>query len=454
MFDLLTNNATGPAVITRPAGVTRTQETFITVYDYLTQFMPHLLPELHYANGKGSITGVLALIGEEGTYASDQVKHAEMNRLHNRLTNVTYVGNTFTSPTPHNVQPNMVVLISDGVTRYQAYVDSVTSPTVFVALSKKVAGFNFQSAQVDISVDFSNTWDKATETFVTGNTWSPKFYENQTQIIKWRYDVAESDMAHDIWLETPNGPMWCNTEIERSNTLFENIIELTHFFSDQTEVGSDAQVAGSPIGMKCVVQQVEERGNLVNGYIEEKEDLEDMALRLVEQGVDQDNIMVLCDLQQMNKFNNLAATVSPNAVNAPNYGSFPNGEDMAIKLDFTRILISGKTFWFKHWKALNDPTILATGKFDTTGLTFLAFPMGKTAVKDEAGNVSKQPYLKILNRVKGSVNRKRKIQIFGEGGTPQLADKMTISYLNESTNQLVGANAWFVGQKGTGYTYG
>ena len=80
-FDLKNQNLTGVSVITQPGGVTRSKENFITVYDYLTQYQPHLIPELHYANGKGSITGMLALIGQEGTYASDVVKHSEINRL-------------------------------------------------------------------------------------------------------------------------------------------------------------------------------------------------------------------------------------------------------------------------------------------------------------------------------------------------------------------------------------
>lgn len=444
-FELLENNALGLAVITKPGGARRDAYSFMTLYDYAQKYKPEAIAEMFYANGRGSITGMLSMIGSEGTYASDQVKHAEMNRLHNRITGVTFSGNTFTSPTPHNIQPNMVILISDGVKTFQAYVDSVTSSTEFVALSKKAAGFSFTGTTVDISVDFSNTWDKGTGTFVTGNTWNPKFYENQTQIIKWRYDEAESDMAHDIWFETPDGPRWTNTDIERTNTLFDNIVELTHFFSDQVEAGSDADTAGAPKGMKCVVQQVSERGNIVNGYIENKNDLQDLALRIVEQGVDQDDYYVFCNLEQMNKFNDLCSTVSPSAVNQ--YGEFPNGENMAIFLDFNMIKISGKRFWFKHWKVLNDPTILASGKFDTTGLSFLAFPMGTTRVKDETGSVSKQPYLKVLHRAKGEINRKRKVEVFGPGGTPQLEDKLTLSYLNESTNQVIGANGWIVGFK-------
>ena len=450
-FDLLNHNALGLAVIDRPAGVRRDSYSFMTVYDYTVKYKPHVIAELFYAYGRGRVAGMINLLGMEGTYASDQIKHAEMLRLHNRVTNATYVGNTFTCPVPHNAQPNMMVLISDGVKRFQAYVDSVTSDTVFVALSTDADGFDFQGANVDITVDFSNSWDKGTGTFVTGNTWDPEFFDNQSQIIKWRFDEAESDMAHDIWFDTPDGPRWTNTDIERSNTLFDNLVELTQFFGRQVETGSPAAGAGAPIGMKGIVQIVEERGNPVNGYIETVEDLQEMALRIVENGVDADDYIILGDMEQMNRFNDLCASVSPASVNQ--YGTFPNGEDMAIKLDFKSIMVSGKTFWFKHWKALNDVTILAGNKFDTTGTSFLAFPLAKTRVKDETGTISKAPYMKVLYRAKGDVNRKRKIEVFGHGGTPQIEDKMTISYLCESTVQVIGANAWFVGSKGSEYTY-
>lgn len=449
-FDLKDQNLTGVAVIAQPGGVTRTAENFITVYDYLTQYQPHLIPELHYANGKGNITGMCALLGMEGTYASDVVKHSEMNRLHNRLNNVAVSTNTFTSPTPHNLQVNMVILISDGVKQVQAVVDSVTNSTVFVALNKKTGAFDF-AGNVDISVDFSNSWDKGTETFVSGNTWNPTFFQNYTQIIKWRYDVAESDMAHDIWLDTPNGPRWCNTEVERTNTLFDNIVELTYIFHERSEDASAAAQAGYAPGMKGAVQQVEERGNIANNYIETVEDLQEIALRIVEQGVDVAEYAIFCDLEQMNKFNTLASLVSPAAVNAGSYGAFNNSKEMALKLDFTSIMVSGITFYFKHYKLLNDPTIMATGKFETTSLAWLGVPMGKKAVKNEDGTVTKKAYWNLLSRVQGNVNRKRKVQIFGEGGTPQIADKMSILYTAERTNQLVGANAWFVGRKGDYY---
>lgn len=453
MSVILENNATGVAVVTRPAGVRRDQFNYIEEYDYLQKYAPHAIPGYHEAYGSGLLTELIDLLEMTGTYASDQVKHAEKGRLMNRVTGATVAGNTFTCPVPHNAQPNMIVNISDGVREFQAYVDSVTNNTVFVALSTEAAGFDFTGSTVDIQIDFSNTWDKATGTFATGNVWDPKFYENQTQILKWRADEAESDMAHDTWLMLPDGEIrWTNVLVEQSNNLFRNIVAMTQFFGRQVEDGSDAATAGAPKGMKSVRQQVEERGNVVNGYFETIEDLQDMALIINEQGVKATNYCILCDLEQMNLLNAICASASPSSVNQ--YGTFPNGENMAIKLDFTSIKVSGITFWFKHLKALNDVTAFGGGRFRTTGMNFIAFPLDTTTIKESVDGTEKvktSKYLNVLYRVKNGINRRLKMDIFGHGGTPQLEDKMTISYLSETTVQLVGANAWFVGAKGDAY---
>jgi hypothetical protein len=455
MAEILENNASGLAVITRPAGVRRDSYSFQTIYDYTLKYKPEVIAELHYANGRGKISGMMALLGMEGDYASDQVKHAEMNRLHNRVDDASFTDvagtATFTCATPHNAQVNMQVLISDGVKQGIGYVSAITSPTVFVAKNTELGVFGFTGSLVDITIDFSNSWNKGTGTFEQGNTWNPEFYENQSQIIKWRYDEAESDMANDIWFETPDGPRWTNTEIERTLTLFDNMIELTQFFGKEVKPGSPAALAGAPISMKGVVQIIEERGNVINGYLSTVSDLQDMALQMVEQGIDDDDYCILGDMEQMNKFNDLCAAVSPAAVNQ--YGSFPNGENMAIALDFSSIKVSGKTFYFKPWKVLNDVTILSGKRFDATGIGFIAFPMGTKKVKDETGQVSNSPYIKVLYRRQGDVNRKRKLEIFGHGGTPQIEDKMTLSCLCESTVQVIGANGLFVGGK-TATTYG
>jgi len=54
-FDLKTNNLSGLAIITTPDSSWRaTPENFISLYDYAQQYQPELIPELMYANGKGS----------------------------------------------------------------------------------------------------------------------------------------------------------------------------------------------------------------------------------------------------------------------------------------------------------------------------------------------------------------------------------------------------------------
>lgn len=448
-FDLKTNNLTGVAVIDQPGGVVATDANFITLYDYATQYQPELIPELHYANGKGSITGVLALLAGEKTYASDKVEHMEMNRLMNKLKNVTVAGNVFTSPTDHNLRPNMVIKISDGVKEVQAYVESITSSKIFVALNDKAGAYGFAGA-VDIVADFANRWDKGTKSFVKGRTWNPKKFENFTHITKERYDVNESDMAHNIWLDTPDGPRWCNTELERTNTLFDNIVELTQFFHERAADGSDSAVAGYAQGMNGVIPIVEKYGNISNSYIDSLTALQAIAKRIKLQ-TDCTEYTFFCNHEQMNAFNAICAGVNAAFLNGATYGSFPNGKEMALALDFVSIFVSGITFHFTSWKLLDDPTLMSGGKFDTTGIAYFGLPMGKQTVQNMEGGTESKPYLSIYNRVKGNVNRKRKATIFGLGGTPQEDDKMTMLLLNESTTQVVGANAFFVGRRGVVY---
>ena len=62
-FDLKTNNLSGLAIITTPDSSWRaTPENFISLYDYAKQYQPELIPELMYANGKGSILGFIRAI--------------------------------------------------------------------------------------------------------------------------------------------------------------------------------------------------------------------------------------------------------------------------------------------------------------------------------------------------------------------------------------------------------
>ena len=448
-FDLKNNNLSGLSIVDQPGGLIATNENFIDVYDYVTQYQPELIPDLHYANGKGSIAAFLRAVSKEDTYASDTIQHKEIGRLHNVLKNVVFSGTTtFTSPTPHNLRPNMVVKISDGVVERQATVTSITSPTVFEATNDAVGVFGF-SGNVTVLADFSNRFEKGSSPFQSGRNWDSKTFVNYTHILKETYDVSESNMAHKIWVNTPYGPRWFNQEMERTSTLFDNLGEMTAITHTRVEDGSDTDVLGLPKGMKGVVQQIEERGNVANDYIQTVDDLSDIAFRLKQQGGCRE-VTVWADHDQMRFFRILAAGVNSAFLNGAHYGIFQNSKEMALSLDFSSITVEGVTFHFTPWKLLDDPTLLGATNFKATSFGYLIVPAGLTTVMENGSKYDK-PYLSLRYRIDGDVNRKRTIKIFGINGTPQRDDKMTADFLTEMTNQVIGANNFFVGRRSDSY---
>jgi hypothetical protein len=152
----------------------------------------------------------------------------------------------------------------------------------------------------------------------------------------------------------------------------------------------------------------------------------------------------------MAKFRVLCASVNASFINGANYGMFNNSMDMALKLDFSSIFVDGVTFHFTPWRLLDDPSLLGATQFAATAPAFIAIPTG-TADVYENGSTQSKPYLSLRYRRDGAVDRKRQVKIFGLGGTPQKEDKMTANFLSEMTNQLVGANAYFIGRKSAAY---
>lgn len=443
-FSLPTNNLSGIAVIDAPAGVIASQANFISTYDYVTQYQPELIPELHYRNGLGRITDFLRITAKESSYASDVITHQEIGRLHNIIKNVAVAGSTFTAPAAHNLRVGDVVKISDasGVMA-QGRVSTVTSPTVFVLTNDAVGAFTF-TGTVDI-FPFSSRFLKGSAPFAQGHNWNPTPYSNYTHIIKETYEVNESDMAHQTWVMTPFGPRWFNAEMERTGSLFDNEVEMTQILHQRAAATSATVVAGEAAGMKGVVQQVEERGNVANDYIQSIDDLSNIAFRLKQQGACRE-VTVWSDHAQMKFFRTICAGVNANFLNGGYYGSFMNSKEMALSLDFQSLTVDGVTFHFTAWRLLDDPTLLGSAKFLTSAPGYLIIPSGMTDVM-ENGMASKKGYISLRYRRDGNVDRKRKVQIFGLGGTPQKDDKMSAYFLSETTNQVIGANQYFVGSR-------
>lgn len=447
MAELKSNNILGTASLNiSPSGVLATSFNFIDPYSYAIQYQPELAAKLHMKHGRGKITGFLKATGSEESYASDEVKHSEMGRLHQISENVSVAGDVFTCGTAHNLRVNETIIISDGIIEKQAIVSEITSSTVFVGENKEAGAFGF-TGNVTVSA-FSNTWDKGEENFTTGRKWTPDVITNYTHILKEFYQIAESDMAHITWVDTPFGDMWYNLEMIRTVDLYDNKIELTHILNRRAEDTSAAVTAGLPKGMKGVVQQIEERGNIMNEYITDIEELSEIAYRAKQQGNCR-AYTVWCDHQQMAYFRQMMAGLNAGYVGGTNYGVF-GSKEKALSLDFNEVEIDGVTFFFTSWSLLDDPTLLGANKFMATSIAYLFVPAGDMAVMEDGNQVSR-PYLSIRYRKSSAVDRYKKTEIFGGRiGTPHKKDTMEVLYTTEQTNQVVGANQYFVGRRGSG----
>lgn len=448
-FELLSTNLLGSAIIDQPAGVLATSENFIDPYTYASQYQPELIPELHMRNGKGSVIGFCRITGSTATYASDEIRHMEQGRLHNILKGVTVTGNSFASPTPHNLRPKDRVKLSDGVVERQATVQSITSPTVFVALNDGTGAFGFSDV-VDVIADFSSSFGKGEDQFEKGKNWNPKPYVNYSHILKETYSVSKSNMVHQSWVMTPAGPKWFNHEMERTNTLFENKEELTNIFHTRATAASASAVAGFIPGVKGVVQQIEERGNIGNQYITTLDGLSAIARRAKQQGTCR-SFTVWSDHTQMKNFREMMAGLNAGYLNGANYGIFNNSKEMAMMLDFSSVLVDGVSFHFTPLAVLEDPTLMGSAKFLQTNIACLIVPAGENYVSENGETVTR-PYLTLRHRSDGQVNRNKEITIYGLNTPhPQRKDIMTADYLSEITNQLVGANAFTVVRRGVFY---
>lgn len=449
-FDLKDFNGSGVAVITDNLSSLRAlPENFVSSFDYTSQFTPELVPQLVFANGKGSILGFMRAVtnGKEDTFESDYVQHSEVNRLHKILEGVSATGNVFTTAgsEPHGLRVKDVVRISDGTDEYQGIVSVVNSASQFTVLSDG-ASFTFSSTEVTVQADFSNRFQKGDDAFTQGKKYDQNVYKFYPQIVQEFYNISDSDLAQKTWIDTPAGPMWWNYEMDRQYTLFDNKVELTATFHKRAGDAADSTSAGYAQGLNGVVPTIESRGNISNDYIQTEEDLSTIAKRVKRQGTSCREYTMWCGHDQMARIRRLCAGLNSAFINGSHYGAFNNSKDMALSLDFVSVYIDGVQFHFTNWALLDDPTLMAADKFDTTSIAYLMVPTGNTDVMMN-GAMESKPYINMRYRVNGTVNRKRQLKAFGILGTPVTADRSHIQLLSELTVDMAGVNAYFVGRK-------
>jgi hypothetical protein len=448
---LITGNVTKSAAVDPQTNIVATSDNFINLYSHYQQYSPDKLAKLYLKNGRGKLTKFTEMMGNTRFYAADTLTHSEMGRLQQISTNVAVSGDVFTCNDKHNLRPNEIIEISDGTVRKTAIVSSVTSDTVFVAENREAGAFGFTTT-VNLFAS-SNSWNKGENNFETGKSWGMDTITNHTQIIKEAYFMNRSDVTSVIWVDVPQYPGgrgWFSVEFARTLDLYDNQIEYTHIFGRRATDDSAATAAGKAQGAKGMIQQIEERGNVGNEYISTKADLEDYAFRLKQQGICR-VLTAWSDHSQMNKFSDIASGLNAAYSAGANYGMFKNGKDMAVNMDFTTLSRSGVTFHSASLGILDDPNILGAEKLKEVAPACLLVPSGDKKVL-ENGNSYSRPYFSTAYRKNSNMNRYREIEIFGRPfGTPSRKDKIEVLCTTEQSNQLIGAENYFIVNKAVNF---
>lgn len=448
---IVKGNTTMVNAIDTKTGIRATADNFINLYSHYQEYEPDKLKQLFLKHGRGKITKFTEMLGNTRFYASDTLTHAEMGRLQHVSKNVSVAGDVFTCPEPHHLRPNEIIEISDGVVRKTAIVSQVTSDTVFVAENREDGAFGF-TGTVNLFAS-TNSWNKGEGNFKKGKAWGMDTVTNHTQIIKEAYFMNRSDVVTVIWVDAPQYPGgrgWFSVELGRTLDLYDNEIEYTHLFGRRATDGSAATAAGKAQGAKGLIQQIEERGNVGNEYISTKADLEDYAFRLKQQGTCR-VLTAWSDHSQMNKFSDIASSLNAAYNAGANYGMFENKKDMAINMDFTTITKAGVTFHTASLGILDDPTILGAEKIREVAPACILVPSGDKVVTEDGNRVSR-PFFSTAYRKNNNMNRYREIEFFGRPfGTPIEEDQIKVLCTTEQSNQLVGANNFFVINKAPGF---
>jgi hypothetical protein len=78
-------------------------------------------------------------------------------------------------------------------------------------------------------------------------------------------------------------------------------------------------------------------------------------------------------------------------------------------------------------------------------------PAGEKAVYDNENNYTSKPYLQLLHKKSKATDRTKQIKLFGPGFTDHKEDTFIANLTGEMTNDLVGANEFFVGRRNDFY---
>jgi hypothetical protein len=429
-------------------------------YTFAQQYLPDLYEQEFERYGNRSVASFLRMVGAEIPSSSDLIKWSEQGRLHVQAAgSVSSTEANTIDVTGHSFRTNQTIIISgpNGVQAKALITDASGADSIDVALYQ-----NFSLVEVASGGDALYTAGDDVTIFVYGSEFRKgengmdgsleadfEAKENNPIIIKDKYEVSGSEMAHVGWVEvsTENGAsgyLWYLKSESETRLRFEDYLETSMIEGEPAGAGSGVAALDVDYkGTKGLFYEISENGNVSSGTIGDREDLEALAKVLDKEGAIQENVIFANRATSFDIDKVLAAQNNSGASTA-SYGLFDNDEDMALNLGFTGFRI-GYDFYKSDWKYLND----ATTRGNIGGIDGVVVPAGTTTVYDQVlGENAKRPFLHVRYRVSPTEDRKYKSWVVGSAGGAMTSDKdnMEVHFLSERALCTMGANNFILMQ--------
>ena len=457
------NGTVGGSTSFTPApNKTLANENYLSSYDFTQQYLPDLYEKEFERYGNRSVAAFLRMVGAELPCTSDLIKWSEQGRLHVRATgaiNNAAGAQEIDGLTGHDFRVNQTVVVINTSTlnanarlgqEMKCLITGVAAAAITVAPYDRASVVS-QVNSTDVFLD-----NDTVEVFVYGSEFRKgsrgmegsleagfESKENNPIIIKDKYEVSGSEMAHIGWVEvtTENGAsgyLWYLKSEHETRLRFEDYLEMSMIEGEPAASGSAvAGLTDDYKGTKGLFYEVSTNGNTASGVITDRDDLEAFAKVLDKEGAIQENVMFVNRSTSFDIDRVLAAQNNSGA-STSSYGLFDNDEDMALNLGFTGFRI-GYDFYKTDWKYLND----ATTRGGQSTIDGILVPAGTTTVYDQIlGENAKRPFLHVRYRQSPMEDRKYKSWVVGSAGGASNSDKdsMEVHFLSERALCVMGAN--------------
>lgn len=417
---------------------------YITTFDFSDTELPETYSENFEIYGNRSIAAFLRASSAELPCASDLIKWTEEGRLHTQYTGATRSTNEITV-TGHNIRPRQTVLISDGSVIEKGIVSEVTGANTFEVEPFAAAGWTIGTSNLRIFV-YGSEFAKGTNGMEGALQAVPSFLETSPIIIKEKYEVSGTDMTQIGWVEVStevggSGYLWFLKSQHETRMRFDDYLEMSMIEGVPAEAGSDAVTVAGARGHKGLFYELNTRGNVFTGLVEDKTDVDSILKRLDKQGAIAENMM-FNERSQSLAIDDFLATQNSYGAGGTSYGAFQNSESMALNLGFKGFHRGTYEFYKTDWKYLNDAS--TRGSLEGTGkIRSVIVPAGTKTVYDEIlGKKIRRPFLHTRYRKTEVEDRKYKTWLTGSAGGASNSDldAMQVHFLSERALVVIGAN--------------